>query len=470
MTAPLLRAVAGLGLAIGLLPVLRADLIVAQQLFGMSADYSLRRFDERTGAYVDPMHALNEGWTALCLGPDGHIHAAANVLGSGLIHNFAPGGAHVRELDAGLGVVTGLVFGPDGVLYACGIIDGSAGRRAGVVKLDPATGRRLAVWFETGSGYESTLAEPAFGLDGNFYAISSVGVVKHDGRSGAALGVFVPVGRGGLADPSAMAFGPDGHLYVASRSDNSVLQFAGNSGAFIRTFVPAGSGGLTRPSDLAFAGDALCVASQGTNQILRYSPTTGAALGPLVNGGMLDGPTRILFTGRDDSHDADWFDDALPAGARGGGSGGDGWNWVSGPSFNARSAPASGRLAHLSSAAPGLHEHFFNFAQPWPVGADDILYAYVFIDSAHPPREIMLNWNSGRSWEHRAYWGENLLRYAADGSPAQYRVGPLPPAGQWVRLEVPAEVVRLQGLAVKGLSLTLYDGRASFDRAGPIRP
>jgi RHS repeat-associated protein len=45
-------------------------------------------------------------------------------------------------------------------------------------------------------------------------------------------------------------------------------------------------------------------------------------------------------------------------------------------------------------------------------------------------------------------------------------MGPLPQAGQWVRLEVPAAAVGLEGQAVHGLALTLYDGRATWDRVG----
>jgi len=46
-------------------------------------------------------------------------------------------------------------------------------------------------------------------------------------------------------------------------------------------------------------------------------------------------------------------------------------------------------------------------------------------------------------WWHRAYWGANLLQLGND-----IYLGPLPTAGQWVRLEIPATAVDLGGRTV----------------------
>jgi hypothetical protein len=77
----------------------------------------------------------------------------------------------------------------------------------------------------------------------------------------------------------------------------------------------------------------------------------------------------------------------------------------------------------------------------------------------------MLIWNDG-SWEHRAYWGANLIPYGQDGTAGRRYLGPLPPAGQWVRLEVPASAVGLEGRVVSGMAFTLFDGRATWDYIG----
>ncbi len=81
----------------------------------------------------------------------------------------------------------------------------------------------------------------------------------------------------------------------------------------------------------------------------------------------------------------------------------------------------------------------------------------------------MLSWNStAGSWEHRAYWGENLLNYGTDGTAGRRYMGPLPVPDpeRWVRLEVPASAVGLEGVTLQGMSFTLYDGRATWDLTG----
>ena len=43
-------------------------------------------------------------------------------------------------------------------------------------------------------------------------------------------------------------------------------------------------------------------------------------------------------------------------------------------------------------------------------------------------------------------------------------MGALPAVGQWVRLEVPAAQVGLEGRTLNGMAFSLYDGRATWDR------
>jgi hypothetical protein len=47
-------------------------------------------------------------------------------------------------------------------------------------------------------------------------------------------------------------------------------------------------------------------------------------------------------------------------------------------------------------------------------------------------------------------------------------MGPLPPAGEWVRLEVAASAVGLENRVVHGMAFTLSGGRATWDRAGRV--
>ena len=155
-----------------------------------------------------------------------------------------------------------------------------------------------------------------------------------------------------------------------------------------------------------------------------------------------------------------WVEDALPTGAAIGGSG-DSWNWVS-----SNPPPYSGTLAHQSALLSGMHQHYFYGATTTlSVAVGDTLFAYVYLDPANPPSEVMLQWNDG-SWEHRAYWGANLIAWGTDGTVSRHSMGPLPPTGQWVLLAVPAAQVGLEGRTLNGMAYTLYNGRATWDYAG----
>jgi hypothetical protein len=79
----------------------------------------------------------------------------------------------------------------------------------------------------------------------------------------------------------------------------------------------------------------------------------------------------------------------------------------------------------------------------------------------------MLQWYAG-NWEHRAYWGGNSLNYGINATPSRRYMGPLPPAGQWVQLKIPASQVSLEGTAITGMAFTLYGGRATWDSAGRL--
>ncbi len=129
-------------------------------------------------------------------------------------------------------------------------------------------------------------------------------------------------------------------------------------------------------------------------------------------------------------------------------------------------SPYSGALAHQSAMAAGEHQHYFyNATATLSVALGDSLFSYVYLDPANPPSEVMLQWNNG-SWEHRAYWGANLIGLGGDGTMARHYMGALPPVGQWVRLEVAASVAGLEGSTLNGMAYTLYDGRATWDRSG----
>jgi hypothetical protein len=118
-------------------------------------------------------------------------------------------------------------------------------------------------------------------------------------------------------------------------------------------------------------------------------------------------------------------------------------------------------------AATNLRQHFFmNATSTLQVGTGEILYAWVYLEQANMPSEIMLQWNDGTSWEHRAYWGANNIGWGQDGTPSRINMGRLPQWGSWVKLVIPAHAVGLEGKTVNGMAFTQHGGRVTWDQTG----
>jgi hypothetical protein len=82
-----------------------------------------------------------------------------------------------------------------------------------------------------------------------------------------------------------------------------------------------------------------------------------------------------------------WVDKSVPAGAVVGGDS-EGWTWIS-----SNPGPVSGGVSHQSNVVPGIHQHYFtNATQTLPVNSGDSLFAYVYLDPANPPLEMILQW------------------------------------------------------------------------------
>jgi hypothetical protein len=144
-----------------------------------------------------------------------------------------------------------------------------------------------------------------------------------------------------------------------------------------------------------------------------------------------------------------WFDDAVPSGATESGT----WNWVSSP-------VASGTLSHTDGFAFGAHSHSFTGASGGPTfNSGDLFSVWVQYSFCEPPREIVIG--SGTRF---AYWGENLSNFGSPGATFTY-MGPVPAAGAWRRLEVPASVLDVEGIQITNLLFGAYDGQVWFDRA-----
>jgi hypothetical protein len=161
-----------------------------------------------------------------------------------------------------------------------------------------------------------------------------------------------------------------------------------------------------------------------------------------------------------------WIDDDLPTGAKPAAPGGPNvaWHWVGKP----KHPVFSGKRA-VAGTAKSLSQFVFEGAGPGlQVGSGDKLFAHVYLDPANPPREIMLQWNTGQ-WQHRAYWGDNAIPWGRDNSDERRRLGGLPQVGKWVRLEVEADRVGLRpGMVISGWAFTQQGGTVTWDRAGIV--
>jgi hypothetical protein len=157
-----------------------------------------------------------------------------------------------------------------------------------------------------------------------------------------------------------------------------------------------------------------------------------------------------------------WIEDDVPAGAKA--EGNSPWQFVTkddGPVYSGEKAS--------TRKADGLSQHYFTGASsPLSLSAGDRLFAYVYLDPEDPPQQVMLQFNDG-SWEHRAYWGENLIEWGSEGSASRQPMGPLPKTGEWVRLEVPiAKVGLTPGSSIAGWAFTQFGGTAYWDKAGLV--
>ena len=150
-----------------------------------------------------------------------------------------------------------------------------------------------------------------------------------------------------------------------------------------------------------------------------------------------------------------WVDDALPTGAVAAGT----WVWDT-------SNKATGLKSNTEPSVPGSHAHSFTGARTTITpGVGDSLVAYILPSSCDPPREIMMEWYDG-SWEHRAFWGEDLIPLGTAGTASRHYMGAIPTPGLWTRVFVPASSVGLENHTLTGLSLRLYNGKTWWDTIG----
>lgn len=167
--------------------------------------------------------------------------------------------------------------------------------------------------------------------------------------------------------------------------------------------------------------------------------------------------TRVAITDRPE-RERIWFSDALPSGATAEGT----WQW---------DQKTTGRQGHFDAPAAGPHAHGFSGV---PVGyqiqPDEVLFAKIWVVDGQAPEQIMLQWNDGENWEHRAFWGADKIAEGTLGTPSRHALGALPQTGGWVTLEVPADAVGLTGKRIKGMRFRLVGGHCIWGATGTLPP
>jgi mono/diheme cytochrome c family protein len=153
-----------------------------------------------------------------------------------------------------------------------------------------------------------------------------------------------------------------------------------------------------------------------------------------------------------------WLEDDVPAGFKAQGA----------PNFVGEGQPVlSGRKALRLKAGDGVQEVFESSAPALTVPQNARLFAHVYLDPKDPPKQVMLQFNTG-DWEHRAVWGDiEAIQWGEKGEASRRHMGALPKSGEWVRLEVDAAEVGLKaGDPIRGLAYTQFAGTVFWDRAG----
>jgi uncharacterized protein (TIGR03437 family) len=208
--------------------------------------------------------------------------------------------------------------------------------------------------------------------------------------------------------------------------------------------------------------DQLVAALGGTLPPPSPTPTATPTPTPVPTPYPTPNPSPSPTPGPGQSGETVWVSGALPAGATGYGDT-DGWNWS-----NNNPQPYLAPLTHQSIVSAGVHQHYFaNASATLTLNTGETLCTYVYLDPINPPSEILLQWSTkGLEFDHRAYWGASNIPWGTAGTESLRYMGPLPAVGQWVRLEVPASQVGLEGKTVTGMAFTLYGGKASWDRSG----
>ena len=156
-----------------------------------------------------------------------------------------------------------------------------------------------------------------------------------------------------------------------------------------------------------------------------------------------------------------WLEDSVPQAAQEQG----GWVWARKPD------PVHSGERSLMLTGNGRQERSFRNSTYWLVAAPgDQLFAWVWIDPKNPPKVIQLKFGSeapAGMFEHSVFWGDLQALGEPPPAPTPRRLGDLPPAGQWVRLQIAADSMGIKpGTVLRQMAFLQVDGTVYYDKVG----
>ncbi|NNE90256.1 MAG: DUF1553 domain-containing protein [Verrucomicrobiales bacterium] len=123
--------------------------------------------------------------------------------------------------------------------------------------------------------------------------------------------------------------------------------------------------------------------------------------------------------------------------------------------------------AALKRTAKGGAQDFFSGGATFTVPKDGKFFVHCFLDPNDVPEQIMVQFHTN-TWKNRATWGtQGKIGFGKPGTNENRRIGDLPEAGEWIRLEFDAKTVGLNpGMKVTGYAFTQFGGTVTWDRLG----
>ncbi|HEY6136763.1 MAG TPA: hypothetical protein VI670_03275 [Thermoanaerobaculia bacterium] len=118
----------------------------------------------------------------------------------------------------------------------------------------------------------------------------------------------------------------------------------------------------------------------------------------------------------------------------------------------------------FQAAAPGQHIVAAAGSEAMPGFSGDKLIFYMLLDECEPPTEVQFRW---QFWTTHAVTGGyfGTPHGWGEGTNVTY-LGPLPPAGVWTRVEIPASSIFADNQPINSIYIYTWDGVAWFDTIG----